>query len=85
MSLINVKKPVREILTQSSSFPFSLNPSAGGLSIINNATSTMTLTVTTANKTFEIPIPAACTYDGDFDGIQSLTHSAGTDFFIEVR
>ncbi len=86
MSQLRVKKPIYEILTESTSYPYTPSDDISGISITNDGTDTVTVVVDTGNK--EITIKCTIygrSYDGDFKSIKSINVTTGTTYQIELR
>ena len=87
MSGIIQNKPVYKILTQETTFPYSVPVQASGISIVNDGDDTVTVEVAEGSGTVHT---INCTtnnrtYSGDFSDIKSINATAGTTFQIEVR
>ncbi len=86
MSQLRVKKPVYDILTESSSYPYTPTDELSGISIINDGSDVVTVVLNDGEKDITIN----CTvngraYDGDFKAIKSINVTAGSNYQIELR
>ncbi len=86
MSQLKVKKPIYDILTELTSYPYTPDMEISGISIVNDGSGTVTVVVNDGTRDITIN----CTengrsYDGDFRSIKTINVTAGVNYQIELR
>lgn len=76
------RRPLKKILTNSDTFPYSLINEYHGLSIINSGAVSLVITLSTG---ISFSVPAAGTFDDDFEGFKTINATGSTSFQIGVR
>jgi hypothetical protein len=86
MSLQKVYKPVYDILTELTAYPYTPPVDLTGISIANDGGDTVTVVVNDGERDITINCTTNNrTYEADFRAITSINATAGTTFQIELR
>lgn len=76
------KRPLKLILTNANTFPYNLISEYHGLSIINSGAVSLVITLSTG---MSFSVPAAGTFEDDFEGFKTINATGSTSFQIGLR
>jgi hypothetical protein len=82
MAEIALKRPIYLVLTQASSYPYTLPDQSTGLTIVNTGTGVLTITL---GNGIVITIPANTAFDDYFLPFKTITAAGSTAFQIGVK
>ena len=78
------KAPLREIITEADSYPYTSTRKLTGLSVLPTGSVDVVLTINT-DPAIEITIPTDTTFEDDFDVFNQINVTAGDSYFISLR
>ncbi len=86
MNLMKVYKPIYNVLTQTTSFPYTPEVQLSGLAIVNDGADTVTVVVDDGFRDITINCTTnSRSYDADFRAIKTIDVTSGTTYQIELR
>ncbi len=81
-----VKKPIYDVLTEATVYPYTPPSEISGISIVNDGIDDVTVVINDGTRNITINCTTnGRTYNGDFRAIKTINATAGTTFQIELR
>jgi len=86
MSLFTQKRNVYNVLTESTSYPYTPAVQLAGVAIANDGADTVTVVINDGDNEITINCTTSNrSYEGNFKAIKTINVTAGTTFQIELR